>query len=231
MAKKQFFEESELVFKEKPNIHNFLDLQGSNFGRLIVLGFAGTNKSRNSLWFCRCECGLITKVQSGNLKNGTTTSCGCFMVEQMIEMKTTHGHRVNYKSSPTYASWESMSQRCNNPKYHRYPDYGGRGIQVCQRWLKFENFLADMGERPEGKTLERKENDKGYYPENCKWATVIEQANNKRNNHFLTYEGKTQTIAQWANEIGMLRSVLSSRIHRCWSIEKALTKSIRGIRR
>lgn len=120
-----------------------------------------------------------------------------------------------------------MLERCNNPNSIRFYDYGGRGIKVCERWLKFENFLEDMGERPKNTTIERKENNKGYYKENCRWATVKEQCNNRRSNHFLTFNEKTQTMAQWADEIEISSNTICMRLRSGWSVEKALTTPVK----
>lgn len=115
-----------------------------------------------------------------------------------------------------------MISRCTNPNVKCFSNYGGRGIKICNEWEKFENFLADMGERPEGKTIERIENDKGYYKENCRWATKKEQANNKRNNVPFTFNGKTQNAAQWEAELGLKKSYLSNRLYRGQSIERII---------
>lgn len=217
MAKK-FYKESELVFEENAKSPRFQDLTGQKFKRLTVLGFAGRNTV--SQWFCRCECGNITKVLGNGLKNGDTSSCGCLQKEQL----TTHGYSLrNGKESRTYITWQSMIARCKNPSNASFMDYGSRGIEVCSRWLKFENFLADMGERPKGKTLDRKENEKGYYKENCRWATPKEQANNRSTNVMLTHNGKTLNVAQWAEELGLKRTTVYARLKLGWSIERALT--------
>lgn len=228
MAKKQFFIETELVFKEKPTNPKFQDLTGKNFGKLTVVGFAGINK-KTTYWFCRCSCGNIVNIHASNLKRAQTESCGCLAVDSVIERSTKHGHAAKGNISPTYQSWNAMISRCQSEGNSDYERYGGRGINVSERWQKFENFLEDMGERPKGMTLDRKENDKGYCTENCRWATIKEQQNNRRCNHFLTFNGKTQTITQWAEEIYMKPITLSKRIQGGWPVEKALTKSVRQI--
>jgi len=122
-----------------------------------------------------------------------------------------------------------MVTRCTNPNYPRFADYGGRGITVCDRWLRFEGFLEDMGERPKGTTINRKHNNLGYCPENCEWATVKEQANNQRSNRLLTHNGRTQTMAQWAEELGMSYDTLRGRLDKLnWSLEKALATPVKG---
>lgn len=219
---KKFYNESELVFTEKSTVYNFDDLTGRKFGRIIILGFAG-----NRMWFCKCDCGKITKVFAGSLKDGTTNSCGCFMRERAREANIEHGHTINKRRTPTHKTWQGMLERCNNPNSIRFYDYGGRGIKVCERWLKFENFLEDMGERPKNTTIERKENNKGYYKENCRWATVKEQCNNRRSNHFLTFNEKTQTMAQWADEIEISSNTICMRLRSGWSVEKALTTPVK----
>jgi len=122
-----------------------------------------------------------------------------------------------------------MRNRCTNFNYSGYKDYGGRGITVCERWMKFENFLEDMGEPPtKGHTLDRKNNDRGYCKSNCRWATKKQQMRNKRNNRLLTYKGKTQCMTDWASQYGMNKNTLRSRIVEMnWSIEKALTSPVR----
>lgn len=214
------FLEQDLVFKEKPINKRFQDLTALEFSKLTVLGFAGKRH-----WFCKCHCDKITKVYAGDLKSGHTNSCGCSQIEDVRRRSTIHGHAERNNESSTYCSWQSMLKRCLNPKHHQFQDYGGRGIKVCDRWLKFENFLADMGERPTGLTLERKENDKGYYQANCRWASPKEQANNRRSNRLITYNGKTQTMTQWAEEISVQVATLWKRLKLGWSIERALTKN------
>jgi hypothetical protein len=116
-----------------------------------------------------------------------------------------------------------MRSRCEDPKYHKYRDYGARGIKVCERWLKFENFFADMGLPPKGMTLERRNNDGDYEPSNCQWATKKDQARNRRNNHLLTYDGREQCLAAWVEELGLPRNTIRNRLNRGWSIDDAFT--------
>lgn len=143
---------------------------GTRFGRLTVM------RIDRSRWLCRCDCGNQCSVAYGALKRGNNRSCGCYHRERLISDNTKHGH----SNSRTYHSWRAMMNRCYRVNQENYPRYGGRGITVCRRWHRFENFLKDMGVRPEGMTLDRKNNDRGYSKSNCRWATSSQQERNKR---------------------------------------------------
>ena len=134
-------------------------------------------------------------------------------------MKKTHGRWRD----KVYQVWGSMRARCNNPTHKAWRNYGGRGITVCPEWDDFAVFIKDMGERPDGLTLERIDNNQGYSPDNCKWATRKEQLSNTRTNHNLTFEGRTQPIVQWQRELGFKKTLINNRIKRGWSVERALT--------
>ena len=200
------------------------DRTGQRYGRLVAVERVGCSSTRDSVWRCVCDCGQEVTVLGGNLTAGTSTSCGCYQRESCGNMSRRHGG----KETPEYVVWQSMKRRCEDPARDNYPRYGGRGIRVCERWQSFENFLADMGPRPSPKhSIDRIDSEGDYCPENCRWATAIEQANNKSNNRLLTACGKTQTLAEWVRETGLSSVVIRERINRGWSVERALTTPAR----
>lgn len=226
--KQKFYLESEIGFVEPLKSKQFKDLTGKKFTKLTVLGYAGRDIRNQAMWYCKCDCGKIVKVRGGHLPNKNTSSCGCLQVEKVSEANKIHGHSITGNLSKEYQTWLAMIQRCQNPKNQSYSDYGGRGITVCDRWLILSNFLEDMGKRPDGLTLERRENDKGYSKENCYWATRKEQQNNRRVNKFIHYNGEVKTISQWAEIAEINPRTLRNRIFRdSWPIEKALTIKVK----
>jgi hypothetical protein len=163
-----------------------LDLAGQRYGRWLVLRFHHVDPSGNKYWECECECGTVKPVTANSLRQGTSQSCGCLPSRRLagsLNGNYRHGYSMESCRTPTYISWCGMIQRCTNPRNPRWMDYGGRGITVCERWRSFENFLADMGERPSGLTLDRRDNDGNYEPGNCHWATQSEQVRNQRRNN------------------------------------------------
>lgn len=157
-----------------------IDISGQTFTRLTVVEYAGVDSRQESMWKCLCECGTIVEVRSSSLRTGVTKSCGCLNREITSERSTTHGHSKGFQSA-TYQSWASMKKRCLDPSQHNYVMYGGAGIDVCSSWVdSFESFLKDMGERPEGTSLDRIDVTKGYYPDNCRWADPNVQAYNQK---------------------------------------------------
>ena len=207
-----------------------IDMTGQRFSSLVVTGRDFANTTSGVKWVCRCDCGNITSVKRSNLRNGRIKSCGCYRDSQLAARSLVHGHAKKGKRTPTHLAWGAMINRCCAPNSKAWPDYGGRGIKVCDEWrYDFARFLADMGEKP-GKeySLERKNNDGDYCSENCVWATAKEQSRNKRSNHLITYNNKTQCLTDWAKEFGLTRNALRGRlIVRGWSMEKALTTPLK----
>ncbi len=201
-----------------------MDLVGQKFGRLIVISRTDQDRWGKYRWLCQCSCGGEAITTSYCLKTGHTKSCGCLVKEGS---NIRHGHLKKRKTSPTYTAWAHIIQRCTNPKNKNYKYYGGRGIKVCQRWMKFENFLRDMGEKPAETQIDRTDNNKGYFADNCSWATRKQQCRNRRSNHLETYQGKTKTMIEWAEETGILYDTIRFRLKRGWSIEKALATPAR----
>jgi hypothetical protein len=196
-------------------------------GRWLVIGMAGRDRS-NIVMACRCECGEERNVRLSRLQAGRSNSCGCLRNDNL----TIHGRtrKSNFKQSREYWIWNAMKNRCTNPNYKHYQDYGGRGITVCERWMDFANFFADMGENPKGMMLERRDNEAGYSPENCCWADRQTQNSNKRNNRFIVVNGVSNTITEWARITGITHSTIIYRIKGGWPEDIAATTPARGTR-
>lgn len=181
------------------------DITGMRFNGLTAIEYIG---ARKYLW--RCDCGNLKPYLAWPITSGAVKSCGC----QANAHKVKHGHRPKGKPSRSYAVWQAMMQRCNDSNCKAYPRYGGRGIKVCSRWREYQNFLSDMGIPPDGLQLERIDNDAGYSPENCKWATRNEQATNRCTTHWVTFDGETRSVSQWAAHLGVTRDAIYKSINR-----------------
>lgn len=211
----------------KPTHRLFQDLTGRKFGRLTVVSYAGRS-GHNHLWGCTCQCGSHTRVLSCNLVKGNTRSCGCLHRELTGDARRTHGRT----GTSEYHIYQSMLARCYSDKAISYPNYGARGITVCDRWRfgdgalgGFECFLRDVGERPSRKhSLDRRENDGNYEPSNVRWATKVEQHRNTRANRHVMFRGEKMILEDAIRLSGLNRSTVSMRINTYkWSIEKALS--------
>ena len=199
-----------------------IDMSGRRFGRLSVLREEQARKGRRVMWHCQCDCGNQPIVDGSALRSGNTYSCGCARREVSAIKSFKHGG----VGSSTYDVWESMKKRCFDPNQMSYPNYGGKGIHVCKRWMSFESFLADMGVRPDGMSIDRIDNTKGYEPGNCRWATPTEQQRNRTNNKILTLNGVRKTQSEWASELGLYDATIHKRLKRGWSVAKALSEGV-----
>lgn len=202
---------------------NAIDLTGNKYNRLTVLSRYGYSADRRITWKCKCDCGKIVIVAGKHLKNGSVKSCGCLNKELIAKRNYVHGKR----HTRLYRIWLVMKNRCNNPNDKYYYCYGGKGIKVCDEWaedfMSFYNWSIANG-YSDKLSIDRIDSDKGYQPDNCRWATNKEQQNNKTNNHYITYKGKTQSMKKWSEELNIDYSTLRSRINVYkWDIETALT--------
>lgn len=201
----------------------FVDLTGMRYGKLTVIKSLGIDKWRAMRWLCKCDCGteLVSTSSRLNYKHKMCLNC---QKENLKVIPKTHGQSY----SKTYTSWDKMLTRCYKSSDPYYEIYGGRGIKVCDKWKDFKNFYRDMGDRPEGYSLDRIDCNGDYYKENCRWADKDTQNGNKRNNLLLTYNGKTQAAFLWAKEIGLTMDSIYYRIRQGWSVEKIITTPLRN---
>lgn len=189
---------------------------GEKFNRLTVMEIASKGfrtpegAYKQALLLCACDCGVIKKIPAGAVVGGYTKSCGCLEREQLVARNTKHG----LSKLPEYKLWKDIKARCYNTKNKFYHRYGARGVSVCPEWLEsFENFFHDMGPRPEhGMSIDRIENNGNYCKSNCRWATPIEQANNKSSNRFIEYNGRVQSLSAWCRELDLNLSTVTGRI-------------------
>lgn len=204
-----------------------IDLTGKRYGRLIVIGEAKREKGGHLKWECLCDCGNKTVVSGSNLKSGHIRSCGCLAMETHYK----HGYAKNGKTERLYSIWRHMIERCHNEKCPSYSNYGARGIFVCEEWRNdVDTFIKWAKENGYKKnlTIDRIDNNKGYCPENCKWSTVSEQANNRRTNNLIEYKGQTKTLMQWLDEldIDISYTSLQNRFAMGWSAERAFNEPV-----
>lgn len=201
---------------------------GQRVGRLVVLhqdAAKPRGATKHLHWTCLCDCGSKKSIRGSRLVAGLTRSCGCLIVEILSKSTKTHGH--SRTGNPSYYAWLALRARCSNKKHASYPDYGGRGITVCERWRKFENFYIDMGPRPSRlHSIDRIDNDGPYAPTNCRWATHVEQNDNRRSTVFFELNGVRLSAREWAVRLGIRRRSLIMRRDMGWSDEKALTTPI-----
>lgn len=205
-----------------------IDLTGAVFGDLTIKTFVDIDAQGDSRWLGICVCGTGKIFRSRHLKSGATKSCGCLNRKLAGDRARTHGES---QKTPEYYTWESVKSRCLCKASGGFKKYGAKGITICARWLQgedglsgYECFLKDMGRKPApGYTIERKNVRGNYAPDNCRWATLQEQAVNRTNNKYITYEGEVLCLAQWSRKVGIDARVLSDRIASGWPVKEALT--------
>lgn len=203
------------------------DITGQRFGRLVAVELVGKTNNGNAKWLCKCDCGCQKVVSSYALRSKRTQSCGCIKREQNKQMFTTHGQAKDGDRTRLYRIWSSIKTRCyNNRQAKSYKKYGAKGIRVCEEWKdSYEAFFewAIASGYDDSLTIDRIDPHGIYCPENCRWATQTQQQNNRTNNHHITYDGETHTIAEWTKIKGFGPSVIEHRLKRNWSIEKIMT--------
>lgn len=215
------------VVKQARHSTKRLDLAGQVFYKLTVVGLAPRKPGvRKILWYCSCQCGNTTIVSTGSLRGGSTRSCGCLMRQAAAKTGKIQGikNKIHGQTdSPTWSSWKSMLFRCSNRKSKGSRYYVDRGISVCDRWLVYNNFVADMGNRPSLEhTLDRINNNNGYFPGNCRWSLPKDQCRNRRSNVILEHNGVRMCISAWTELKGYKRHVIKDRLADGWSVADAI---------
>lgn len=204
---------------------HYTDIKGKRFGRLVALEYLG-----HSMWRCKCDCGTVKDIAFNSLNKGYTVSCGCYH-RDVCSGKPAINRTHNMRNTPEYNIWSMMKNRCVNPNCNRHQFYKDKGVKVCDRWLGpdgFIHFIEDMGMRPgPNHSIDRIDNDGDYCPENCRWATDKEQANNHNNNFIVEYNGRRQTLALWCEELSLPYGTIWMRFRRGWSAKKAFEQPLR----
>jgi hypothetical protein len=210
----------------------FIDLAGRRVKTFTVEKLIEVDKWKNIWWECRCDCGIVRRLLGQSLRSGGVR-CKCQTKPKRQRIVRVYAPELSklprqdkHSLHPLYSTWNNMIHRCYNPKCRAFKNYGERGIAVSERWYNIENFIADMGERPKDGTLERIDNDGPYSPDNCKWATRLEQATNKRNNRVLTYRGESATITEWARKLEITLSSMQRRVARGWPEDRLFYKGV-----
>lgn len=205
--------------RERAHEASFIDISGNRYGRLVAIN--PIRKNNGIYWVCKCDCGNTTEVLPQHLNRGLIRSCGCLRKDVSSKKNKKHG----MSKTRLYKEWAGIIQRCTNPNSTSYVRYGKKGIDICREWLSFDPFKdwALSNGYSDELTIDRIDNDKGYSPDNCRWATYEEQAHNQKTNKNLEYNGETMTMAEWARKLGISSSSLYGRLKRGWSIDKALS--------
>jgi hypothetical protein len=231
---KEMVEVCREIVRKQRRIHimsRVLDLTGHRFGRLTVIEFDGIKTRHRAYWICKCECGQVKSICGHDLMTGYTKSCGCLRADNGRLQLTKHGK----SRTRLYYIYQSMKQRCNDKNHHAYKDYGGRGIVVCNEWMAFNAFydwaIKNGYRENAGLSIDRINVDGNYCPENCRWAIIDTQANNKRSNKYFELNGEHHSIAEWAKILGGSASLIHARLRKGWSIEKALSIPVRKKRK
>lgn len=205
---------------------NRLDIKpGDRFSRLTIIEEVEMRYGRR-YFLCKCDCGTIKEIGLNNFNKGKTESCGCLHSEITRKRNFKHG----LYGTRIHKSWRHMIDRCQNPKDKRFVHYGGRGIKVCSEWQEFINFYewAIANGYNDTLTIERKDVDGDYCTDNCMWATCKQQQNNRRNNRYITFQGRTLTSQQWSEELGIAAGTIRFRLDRGWAVEDALFKPLKS---
>ena len=198
------------------------DYSGQKWNRLEAVSFVERDlRWADHKWLFKCDCGKDHIAGISQVRKGQTKSCGCALIDALVERNVTHGLSGNHPRA--YKIWKGIRQRCMNPNNGSYSDYGGRGIMVCERWEDFAAFLADMGDPPNGFSIERENVNGNYQPSNCSWQANKVQANNKRSNHAIYHDGKTKNLTEWCEIYGIEPSKVRYRLKQGWSTDKAFS--------